>query len=206
MEPNRFAIICALGALFAFAAPALGQGWGKHGGGPGGPPGGGPGMGPHKGRGGPGGEDGLRRELMENLYPVELIRAHAGDIKLTDDQIEKLRKLVTDVRNEVEGLEWDLEREGRKLVELVKKGATKEEIYAQLDLLFGYENKIKKKHLGLLIVVRDILNAKQRAQLDKIKAEFRQERERWKDARPDRGPGPGYGPPPGPQTGPQTGF
>jgi Spy/CpxP family protein refolding chaperone len=190
MTPKRFAVLCAVGALCAFAAPALGQGWGARG--------------DHGGRGDRGdrGEDGMRRQILESLYPVELIRERAADIKLTDEQIEKLRKLVADVRNEIDQLEWDLQREGGKLAELVKKGATKEEIYAQMDVIFGFENKMKKKHLGLLIVVRDVLTAKQRAQLDKIKADLAAEREKWRDARPDRGPGPGPGMPPGPPPGP----
>ena len=215
MFSRRFVITIAVGALIAFATPALGQGKGKAHAGPGNPqPGmGGPGMGPGQERGG---EDRMRRELMESLYPIELIRGYMTEIKLTDEQVEKLRKLVTDVRNEVEQLEWDLQREGGKLVELVKKGATKEEIYAQMDVIFGHENKIKKKHLGLLIVVRDVLNAKQRAQLDKIKVDLEKEHERWRESRPDRGPGPGGpgmpppGPPPGapmgPPPGPQMGF
>ena len=213
---KRIVIAIALGALLA-AAPALAQGKPKGQGGPdrakpgmtgptmGGPGMGGPGMGPRQGRGQ---GRGLHSEIMENLYPVELIRESATEINLTDEQIEKLRKIVSDVRNEIEQLEWDLERENRKLVELLKKSASKEEVYAQLDVMFGYENKIKKKHLGLMIVVRDVLNAKQRGQLDKIKAEMEGNRERWREARPDRGPGPG-GPgmqPPPPPPGPQMDF
>jgi len=211
MYSRRFIITIAIGAALVVAMPAMGQGKGKGHGGPdnaqpgmAGPGMGGPGMGPNNG----GGEDRMRRELMESLYSVELIRAYMTEIKLTEEQVEKLRKIVSDVRNEVDRLEWDLQREGGKLVELVKKGATKEEIYAQMDVIFGHENKIKKKHLGLLIVVRDVLNAKQRTQLDKIKADLENEHARWREARPDRGPGPG-GPgmqPPGPPPGPQPGF
>ncbi|MCK9462787.1 MAG: hypothetical protein M0R80_24460 [Proteobacteria bacterium] len=204
---KHIVIVIAVGAMLA-ATPALAQGKGKGQGAPGkakqglagpkvgGPHMGGPGMGPHRGRGG---GEGMRGELMESLHPVELIRRNATEIKLTDGQIEKLRKIVSDVRNEIEQLEWDLERENGKLVALVRKNGTKEEIYAQLDVMFGYENKIKKKHLGLLVVVRDVLNAKQRGQLDKIKDELKQDRARWRDARPDHGPGgPGMMPPPPP--------
>jgi Spy/CpxP family protein refolding chaperone len=223
MYSRHFVITVAVGALIAVAMPAMGQDKGKAHGGPGmgGPGMGGPGMGPDQSGGG---EDRLRHELMESLYPIELVRAYMTEIKLTDEQVDKLRKLVSDVRNEVEQLEWDLQRQGQTLVELVKKGATKEEIYAQLDAMFVNENKIKKKHLGLMIVVRDVLNAKQRAQLDKIKADLEKEHAQWKEARPDRGPFPGgpgmqppgpppggpMGPPPGgpmgPPPGPQSGF
>jgi Spy/CpxP family protein refolding chaperone len=217
MFSRRFVITIAVGAALAVAMPAMGQGKGKGHGGPAkaqpgvrGPGMGGPGMGPDDG----GGEDRMRRELMESLYSVELIRAYMTEIKLTDEQVEKLRKIVSDVRNEVEQLEWDLQREGGKLVELVRKGATKEEIYAQMDVIFGHENKIKKKHLGLLIVVRDVLSAKQRGQLDKIKADLEKEREKWGPGHPGHGPGHGPGMPPGPPPGapmgpppgPQAGF
>ena len=118
MHSRHFVIIVAVGALLAVAMPAMGQGKGKAHGGPGmdGPGMGGPGMGPDQGGGG---EDRLRHELMESLYPIELIRAYMTEIKLTDDQVDKLRKLVSDVRNEVEQLEWDLQRQGQALVELV---------------------------------------------------------------------------------------
>jgi hypothetical protein len=40
-----------------------------------------------------------------------------------------------------------------------------------MDKLFSVENAIKKKHLGLMISVRDILNKSQREFLDKVKEE-----------------------------------
>ena len=60
----------------------------------------------------------------------------------------------------------------RALVKLVEKGATKDDIYTQMDQVFKYENKIKKKHLGLMIVIRDILTKKQKKYLDDIKEKF----------------------------------
>jgi Spy/CpxP family protein refolding chaperone len=136
-----------------------------------------------------------RRELMDHLYPVELVRAYAEEIELTPKQIEKLRKVVSDVQTELEQLKWDVTRETQKLMRLIAKGGSKDQVYAQLDQVFKYENKIKKKQLGLMIVIRDILTKKQREQLDKVKAEHFAARGR---------PGHGGGPPPhaGPPHGP----
>jgi Spy/CpxP family protein refolding chaperone len=110
-----------------------------------------------------------RLELFRYLYPVRLIRRHSTDLKLTDKQIKKLQKVVSEVQGEIEQLKWDVEREAQKMVEVVRNGGTKEQVYKQLDRVFKYENKIKKKHLGLLIVVKDLLTPKQRDYLDKIK-------------------------------------
>ncbi|MCP4605951.1 MAG: hypothetical protein GY847_36465 [Proteobacteria bacterium] len=133
------------------------------------------GKGKGKGKGYRNGKIGLRgsvrRDVMHYLYPIGLIRRYSTDLKLNEQQTQKLRKVVTDIKNEVENLKWDVERESQRLLDLVKNGATKEEVYKQMDVVFRYENKIKKKHLGLMIVARDILTEKQQKLLDEIKAE-----------------------------------
>jgi Spy/CpxP family protein refolding chaperone len=131
--------------------------------GPGRGPGQGPGMGMDHG--------GMRHALKKHVYPIEMVRRHAEELNLTDAQIEKLRKVVTDVNAEMEQLKWDLSAQTRALVKLVEGGATKDDIYAQMDRVFKYENKIKKKHLGLMIVIRDVLTKKQKKYLDDIKEE-----------------------------------
>ncbi len=134
-------------------------------------PGQGPGMGMNQGPGMGMDHGGMRHALKRHVYPIEMVRRHAEELNLTDGQIEKLRKVVTDVNAEVEQLKWDLSAQTRALVKLVEKGATKDDIYAQMDQVFKYENKIKKKHLGLMIVIRDILTKKQKKYLDDIKEE-----------------------------------
>jgi hypothetical protein len=149
-------------------APGGGPGMGRGGYPFGHMPGGGPG--PHHMRmGGGDGPHGIRREMMKHLYPVELVRSHADEIKLSDSQYEKLRSTVVKVKGEVERISWDMEREARKLLALIEKGAKIKEIHAQMDRVFEHENRIKKLHLGLLLSVRDVLTAKQRKQLDSIK-------------------------------------
>lgn len=134
--------------------------------------------------------DAVRYELMQHLYPIELVRHFASELDLTEDQVTALRKLVKDVQIEIEDLKWGLAKETRALLELVAGGATKEQVYAQLDKIFVYENKVKKKQLGLLICIRDVLTKKQRKFLDKVKEEHMKQ-------------GPPPGPPPGPPGPPQ---
>jgi ACT domain-containing protein len=124
----------------------------------------------------------MRDEMMRYLYPVHLVRHHADELGLSNAQYRKLRDVVTRVKGEVEQLNWDLDREARKLLKLLAAGASREQIYAQMDRVFQFENQIKKKHLGLMISVRDILNRKQRQQLDKIKEE-----QGFGEGRPGRG-------------------
>ncbi len=139
---------------------------------------------------------GLKNDLMEHLYPIEMVRAHADELELSGEQIRKLRKVVTDVRIELENLKWDVARESQRLARLVAEGGSKESVYAQMDRIFRYENKMKKKQLGLLIVIRDVLTTQQRELLDEIK-----ERRRAAGVMPPPPPGaggpPGMGGPPG---------
>jgi hypothetical protein len=121
----------------------------------------------------------VKREIMKHLYPVEMVRHHATEIGLTAKQIDRIHKVVSSVGAEIDRMKWDVEPQTRKLTELVKNGASKEQIYKQLDVILKYENKIKKKSLGLLIVIRDVLTPAQREQLDGIKTA----------KKADRGPG-----------------
>ena len=114
---------------------------------------------------------GTRIEMYRYLYPVRLVRRHASDLKLTDKQIDRLQNVISRAQGEIERLKWDVERASQRLVDILRKGGTKEQVYQQLDRVFRHENKIKKKHLGLMITVRDILTAQQREYLDAIKRE-----------------------------------
>jgi Spy/CpxP family protein refolding chaperone len=154
---------------------------------------------------GPGPGPGPGREIMDQLYPVALVKAHKDEIKLTDEQVDRLRTLIRDARAEVGQLQLDAQRESEKLADLVRKGASKEQIYAQLDRIFPIENKIKKKHLGLLVCVRDVLTPDQRKALDGVKKDDMQRG--WAPGRHGRqGPPPGFGPPPGEDGPPQGGH
>ena len=184
MRTNRIALVGLLGACLAAATPATAQGKGKQQQPPAaaqaGPP-------PMPGGGGPNAE--VQRVIMEQYYLPEMVRDFADELKLTDDQVDRLRKATSDARTETDQLEWDVSRENRKLAKLLRDGATKEQVYAQMDVVFSFENKIKKKMLGLLIVVRDVLTVQQRGLLDKLKADW------------DRGHGPVMGGPRGPGMG-----
>jgi len=149
MKTRTIVLAALAAALLALGPPASAQGPGA--------------------KGGPPRGDAFKHELFSHLYPLELVRAFADEIKLTSDQITRLRKAVTDSQAEVEGLQWDVAREARALAELVEKGAAKDKVFAQLDKVLGVENKLKKVHLGLMLQVRDILTAKQRAALDAVK-------------------------------------
>ncbi len=185
MKTHRLIIVIALLGALAASTPASARRNGR---------GAGYGKGKHGQRDGLRGS--VRHDLMRYLYPIGLIRHYASDIKLTETQTKKLRKVVTEVNAEIETLKWDVEREAQKLLDLVKNQASKDAVYAQMDLVFKYENKIKKKHLGLMIVARDILNKKQRKFLDEVKDEFMKRR--------GHGGPPGNGPPP--PRGPNPGF
>lgn len=195
MRARNIIIVALMATALTAAAPALARKGGKSGKGPG-----------MKAEAGLKMKAAARRELMEYLYPVELVRAYADEIKLTPTQIEKLRTVVNDVQAELEKLKWDVARETQELMKLVAKGATKEQVYDQLDQVFKYENKIKKKQLGLMIVIRDILTAKQREQLDQVKADhFAAQGRPGHGGRGGPG-GPGGGPPPHGPGGPSAPF
>jgi Spy/CpxP family protein refolding chaperone len=131
----------------------------------------------------------LHRELAEVLYPVGLVRRYSHEIKLTQEQMKRLRELVTTTSAKVEAIKWDLESESGKLTDMVRAGEGKPKVEQQLGKVLSLENTLKTKHLSLLLDVRDALTQAQRQQLDKVKAEFFASH----PGKGRRNMGPGYG-------------
>ena len=134
------------------------------------------------------GKDAGHRMVMRHLYPVELVRRKGAEIGLSDAQRQKLKKLVLSRKSEIQSLEWDVSERAQSMERLLESGAARQKVMDTLDGLLKVERKIKRKHMALLLSVRDLLTADQRNKLDALKKERRKHRKaRRQGARP--GPG-----------------
>jgi Spy/CpxP family protein refolding chaperone len=89
-------------------------------------------------------------------------------------------------------LQWELREQGEKLRELIEQSQVDEKAaLAQAGRVSDIEAQIKQMHLALLIRIKNSLDDEQRARLDELKSERRQQ---WRGGRKGGSTGQGEGP------------
>jgi Spy/CpxP family protein refolding chaperone len=89
---------------------------------------------------------------------------------------------------------WRLHAEGETMdLLLTQQPVNEEQALEQLNKILEIENEIKRTHFPLLVRIRNILTAEQRAQLDAIRKQSPHHRQ--DPPRPPEGPFPPGGPP-----------
>jgi Spy/CpxP family protein refolding chaperone len=112
--------------------------------------------------------------LERSLLPAELIMEHKAAIALLPAQQEAITKELDQTQSELVKLQWQLQTEKDKLVEVL--GAPKvDEVRAQktAESLMRAENAIKASHLGMLVRIKNVLTAAQQEQLRALRDDAR---------------------------------
>ncbi len=130
-------------------------------------PGGPPPMGGPEGRppmGGPGGPAG--GPFDQFLYPPELILSNQVALRLTDEQIETIKKLLNETQARTLDLQVDLQRVTERLSRAVEPPRVDEATaLAAADQAMTFESQIKKAHLTLMIRLKNLLTQEQQQSL-----------------------------------------
>ncbi len=122
-----------------------------------------------KGRGG-----GMKRHLAKHLYPPEMLMRFQDDLALTSTQRKTLLKEMKATQSKATDLKFALHGEAQKLTKLLAADRVSEKkALAQSDKVMGMERKMKRLHLRLLVRIKNMLTAEQKATLDKVKAKWR---------------------------------
>lgn len=101
--------------------------------------------------------------LESGLLHPDLIASMRDELELTDDQQEKLKAQLDEVRSQAEPLELEVKEQQRALHNLLKDtGTDAEAASAQLAKLIEAEAAVKQLQLRTLIGVRDLLTPGQR--------------------------------------------
>jgi len=138
----RTILTCCVVTLFAAALPAQQQGQ------PGAPP-----------------------AFMNKIYGPEFIMMHQGDLSLTDDQKQLIRKEIMNAQGGAADLQWRLAEQAEKLGKLFDQPVIDEKaVMDQLMEISKWEYGVKQVQLRMLIRVRNALTQKQRATLDSLRA------------------------------------
>jgi Spy/CpxP family protein refolding chaperone len=141
--------IITLAALLLLPALTLAQGPGPRG--PGGA--------------GPGGDP-----LAGVLFPPDLVMRHQDDLQLDATQREALIEEMQSTQSDLVPLQWEMREAGEKLRALLDPPRIDEEqALAQADRMTSIEQRVKRRHLALLIRIKNLLTPEQQAQLGALR-------------------------------------
>lgn len=110
-----------------------------------------------------------------------LLEKGKKDFGMTDDQVNKIKTMITEHKKNAIKTEADLKLARVELGEALKEETlNKTKIDGLCDKISGIENKIQKDRLHVFIDAANVLTKEQRAKLKEMKMEGRRE---WKQDR-----------------------
>ncbi len=100
--------------------------------------------------------------IDRNLFPPELVMRHRAEIELTDIQRSELIGVIQEFQSAIVGVEWELQDAKLELEQKLAMHPTSVKAVEQaLDNVFTYEAQIKKRHILMLVRVKNVLTPTQ---------------------------------------------
>jgi Spy/CpxP family protein refolding chaperone len=102
--------------------------------------------------------------FAQHLFAPELVMQHQTRLKLTEQQrtaiVQEINRLQTNAVN----VQWRVAEESEKLSELLSQDAVSETAaLEQVNKVIEFETAVKRAQLSMLIRIRNVLTAEQRA-------------------------------------------
>ena len=115
----------------------------------------------------------LEAQLRPFLAPPEMVMRFRRQLNISDEQRQTIRQKIADLQSEIMDLQWDLQDQGQALIEIVsQETADLGPALMQLDRVLEVESSIKKRHMQMLLEIRNILNSEQQQRLQELMEEM----------------------------------
>ena len=122
-------------------------------------------------------------ELRRELFPPELVMRHQAEIGLSEEQRTALVHEMQALQSDLVPLQFDMSDAAGKLrAALAAPRVDEEKAAALADRVMSLESRIKRRHLALMIRIKNILTPEQHGERDRRGGEGRR-------PRPPGGPG-----------------
>jgi Spy/CpxP family protein refolding chaperone len=142
----------------------------------------GPGM-PNPGMPNPEPGDNFRK----NLFEPEMIMGCQGELKLSDEQSQAIKSILSTTRAELMGLEWDLNQAVAALGKALSPAQVDENAaLAQLDKVLDLERNIKRNTLKMSIQLKNKLTPEQQEILSHKREQKPMSRRPWQQMQQGR--------------------
>ena len=120
----------------------------------------------------PGGMPSGELELRRELFPPELVMRHQGEIGLSEEQRTALVHEMQALQSDLVPLQFEMSDAAGKLrTALAAPRVDEEKAAALADRLMSLESRIKKRHLTLMIRIKNILTPEQQDRLRELREE-----------------------------------
>lgn len=108
--------------------------------------------------------------FSQHLYPPELIMQNQGRLRITEAQREAILQEIYKVQATAAQVQWRVSDESEKLNQLLERENVQEsEALAQADRMMTWEIAVKRAQLTMLIRIRNLLTAEQKAMLNEMR-------------------------------------
>jgi hypothetical protein len=126
--------------------------------------------------------------LKRYLFSPDFLRLHQRELQLSQEQRRYIVQQINEIQAKFTPLQWGLEDEVRKLIDIVEHRASEEEaVLQQLDVVLSLEKEIKSQQLILAVRIRNTLSEEQLRKVRIIRARTLAE-QRTAKRNPDRNP------------------
>jgi Spy/CpxP family protein refolding chaperone len=111
-------------------------------------------------------------DFSQHLFPPELIMQNQGRLKITESQRDAILQEIYKVQATAAQVQWRVSDESEKLNQLLERENVQEsEAIAQADRMMTWEIAVKRAQLTMLIRIRNLLTAEQKAMLKDLRRE-----------------------------------
>jgi Spy/CpxP family protein refolding chaperone len=109
------------------------------------------------------------RDLLDALYPPELVMEHQNELGLSEAERQTLRQSVQQAQSKFIDLQWRLSAETERLATLLKESSVDErQVLEQVDRVLALERELKRTQIGLLVRIKNALTPEQQRKLNAL--------------------------------------
>jgi Spy/CpxP family protein refolding chaperone len=110
-------------------------------------------------------------QIHQHLFAPELVMQYQRELGITSQQRSTISELIRGLQHEVVDLEWQLQSENQRLLELVQASpADADAAVEQMERVLDAEGRIKTRHLRTLIQLKNALTPEQQQKLHELMA------------------------------------
>lgn len=115
---------------------------------------------------------GLENEMMRHLVAPEMLMRFADDIGLSEAQRQAITAAIQGTQADATEIQWQLQAASRALIESIAgPSIDREEALTRARAVMELEQKVKLRHLSLLIEIRSQLRPEQVERLRELRAQ-----------------------------------
>lgn len=111
--------------------------------------------------------------FLRQVFPPKMVMEHQRELELRPEQIAAIKQAMNETQTQLNDLQWQLDAESETLNRMLEPARVElAAVLAQLDRVTGLEQQLKRANFGLLVRIKNELDAEQQAKLRQLPPPF----------------------------------